>query len=280
MILSLFLPLLAQVGPSVAPGAGGALPQAPIVIPRGNPAKPSATPLRRSQCLDLARNAPAAALVEAEGWLGEARGSAVGEAAGCKALALAGLERWSEAEATFLSARALVAPSALANRSELAAGAAVAAESQGEYARALEHFAVALNDARDAGATGLAGRITRDRANALVQLGRMDEAVASLAEARAALPEDALAWLISARLSRRLERLGEAQVQIETAARLAPRDAEVGLEAGLIAALQGRDAAARRSWQSVQQMAPGSEAAKAAQSWLDRLGPDPAPSGR
>ena len=82
MILSLFLPLLAQVGPSVAPGAGGALPQAPIVIPRGSPAKPSATPLRRSQCLDLARNAPAAALVEAEGWLGEARGSAMGEAAG------------------------------------------------------------------------------------------------------------------------------------------------------------------------------------------------------
>ena len=46
----------------------------------------------------------------------------------------------------------------------------------------------------------------------------MDEAVATLAEARAALPEDALAWLISARLSRRLERLGEAQAQIETVA--------------------------------------------------------------
>ncbi|MFN5778000.1 MAG: hypothetical protein ACK44O_00790, partial [Novosphingobium sp.] len=34
MILSILLPLLAQVGPSVGVGAGGSLPQAPLEIPR------------------------------------------------------------------------------------------------------------------------------------------------------------------------------------------------------------------------------------------------------
>ena len=40
------------------------------------------------------------------------------------------------------------------------------------------------------------------------------------------------------------------------------------------------DGAARRSWLSVLKTAPGSETARIAQSYLDQLGPDPAPSGR
>lgn len=280
MIFSILLPLLAQVGPSVGPGAGGALPQAPIVIPRKAAGAAPATPVRRSQCRTLASNAPSAALVEAEAWLEEAKGAALGEATACQAIAFAALERWTEAEAAFLSARDLTPASALTDRAELAAGAAIAAEGQGSAARALDHFTAALGDARALDAKPLIGRILRDRAASLVQLGRTDEARASLAEARTLLPQDALTWLISARLARRLEQLGEAQSQIEVAARLNPRDPDVGLEAGLIAALQGRDAAARRSWQSVILAAPGTEAARAAQSWLDRLGPDPAPSGR
>ena len=41
-------------------------------------------------------------------------------------------------------------------------------------------------------------------------------------------------------------------------------DAQIGLEAGVIAVLSGRDDAARRSWQSVLTAAPGSDAAKTA----------------
>ncbi|MFN5779660.1 MAG: hypothetical protein ACK44O_09350 [Novosphingobium sp.] len=48
----------------------------------------------------------------------------------------------------------------------------------------------------------------------------------------------------------------------------------------MIAVLAGNDGAARRSWLSVIKAAPGSETARTAQSYLDQLGPDPAPSGR
>ena len=94
-----------------------------------------------------------------------------------------------------------------------------------------------------------------------------------LTEARTALPDDPATWLISARLSRQQERLADAQQQIERAAMLAPRNPEVGLEAGVIAVLAGNDAAARRSWQSVVAMAPNTPVAATAQTYLDQLGP-------
>ena len=52
-------------------------------------------------------------------------------------------------------------------------------------------------------------------------------------------------------LMRRLDRLGLAQEAIEAAAKLTPTNPEVGLEAGVIAVLAGRDEAARASWQSI-----------------------------
>ena len=85
-------------------------------------------------------------------------------------------------------------------------------------------------------------------------------------------PDSALAWLLSATLSRRSDDLVTAQQQIERAASLDPTDPAIGLEAGLIAALSGRDEAARASWRSVLELAPGTAAAQAAQSYLDQLG--------
>ncbi len=105
-------------------------------------------------------------------------------------------------------------------------------------------------------------------------------AAAALAAARTADPANSQAWLLSATLSRRQGKLGEAQTQIERAALLMPVDPEIGLEAGVIAVLGGRDEAARRSWESVIRAAPGSGFAKTAQGYLDQLGPSTAPSGR
>ena len=110
-----------------------------------------------------------------------------------------------------------------------------------------------------------------DRARALVALGRLDEAAAALAEARAADPGDAQVWLLSATLSRRTGKLAEAQSQIETAANLLPVDTEIGLEAGRIAILAGQEEAARKSWQSVVEAAPESPAADTARSYLAQL---------
>jgi tetratricopeptide (TPR) repeat protein len=92
-----------------------------------------------------------------------------------------------------------------------------------------------------------------------------------LVAARSLDAQNALAWLLSATLARRLGKLGEAQGFIETAAALARDYPEVGLEAGVIAMLQGRGNAAEASWRSVVEVAPDSEAAATARSYLAQL---------
>jgi Flp pilus assembly protein TadD len=89
--------------------------------------------------------------------------------------------------------------------------------------------------------------------------------------ARAALPYNSQAWLLSATLARRLGALDDAQKFIEQAALLKPTDPEIGLEAGVIAVLSGRDDAARKSWDSVIEMAPESQFAETAGSYLTQL---------
>ena len=105
-------------------------------------------------------------------------------------------------------------------------------------------------------------------------LHREAEAATELADARVSAPGSSLGWLLSATLSRRMGHLAEAQAQIETAAKLAPTDPEIGLEAGVIAALAGQDAAARKSWQSVIAAAPDTDAATHARAYLAQLGPE------
>ena len=121
----------------------------------------------------------------------------------------------------------------------------------------------------------LLGEVQIDRARALVALKREAEAGEALVEARTSAAANPLAWLLSATLSRRQGKLAQAQAQIATAAELAPHDAEVGLEAGVIAMLTGNEAAARKSWQSAIAAAPASEAAATAKGYLAQLGEAP-----
>nr|WP_247718018.1 tetratricopeptide repeat protein [Qipengyuania proteolytica] len=146
-----------------------------------------------------------------------------------------------------------------------------AALADGKPATADPLFAQAITHAVAAGDPALAAGLHMDRARALVAAERPDDAVAALASARELAPEDARVWLLSATLSRRLERLGEAQQQIERAAELDPRSAPIGLEAGVIAALSGRDADARRSFESVLVVAPDSDDANRARAYLEQL---------
>ena len=98
----------------------------------------------------------------------------------------------------------------------------------------------------------LIGAIEQDRATALVALSRPAEASHSAGEGRAA-PRPTIRTPGCSRprchgvrtISPQLE------AQIEKAATLAPDDPAVGLEAGVIAALGGRDDAARKSFESV-----------------------------
>ena len=273
----LILPLFLQAG-NAPP-----LPQAPLEIHRrksaaGTPTRPTiqlAGPLE--QCLALARTDPGAAEDLARTWLAKAKLSARAEPGRCLGVALSGQGQWGDAEAAFLSARDDTAANERANRARLGGMAGSAALADGAPDRALTALDAAHGDALGAGDPHLAAQLSIDRARALVLLKREGDAVAALTEARSGAAEDPQAWLLSATLSRRQNRLAEAQQQIEQAALLAPLDPEIGLEAGVIAALGGRDDAARRSFESVLKAAPDSEAAKRAQQYLDQLGPAAAP---
>ena len=287
--LALLLPLLAQVGVTgSAPGNGPALPQAPISIPRRKAADKvtapqtavrtaAATTAQSAQlqsCLKLAMENPSDAIEEAEGWLAAAKSlSDRGGAKQCKALALTRLESWSEAATLFLAAREDTPANEPGERARLGALAGNALLVTGDTVAGLGALDHAHGDAHAASDGKLNGVIQIDRARALVALGQTEEASAALEEARYELPDNHQAWLLSATLSRRQGKLVQAQRQIERAAELMPVDPEIGLEAGVIAVLSGRDQSARLSWQSVIKAAPGSLAAKTAQGYLDQLGP-------
>ncbi|QYU69000.1 hypothetical protein J4558_02320 [Leptolyngbya sp. 15MV] len=286
-MLSLLPLLLLQVGPVPTTGAVDAVPEELHEQRRMNRARAAAIDASRpvavrtlDPCHEEIRIAPLDALDAAQDRLENSRGADRATAAECMGLALAALERWGEAESALVEARDAVPASEGARRAQLGAAAAIAAEAAGDFARALPLFEAARAEARAAGDVAVAGRIARDMAHSLNRLGQGQRAMESLAEARAALPDDPAVWLISARLSRQQERLGEAQGQIERAAMLAPRNPEVGLEAGVIAVLGGNEAAARRSWESVVAMAPGSPVAATAQDYLGQLGPQPGPAAR
>ena len=277
MSLAILLPLLAQVGP------GGALPQAPVVIhaPKRAAAAPVTEPSRLQHCLDLAMQRPADGIDMAENWLAAATTmSERAQAKQCKAMGLTRIDGWAEAATLFLSARDDTPANEPGERARLGALGGNALLVSGDVTGALVALDLAHPEAHKAGDHKLNGVIQIDRARALVALGRTDEAAAALEEARAELPDNPQAWLLSATLSRRQGKLVDAQRQIERAADLLPIDPEIGLEAGVIAVLSGRDAAARLSWLSVIKAAPGSAAAKTAQGYLDQLGPSAASPGR
>ena len=277
MPFAILLPLLAQVGP------GGALPQAPVAIhaPKRAAAAAVTEPSRLQHCLDLAMQRPADGIDMAENWLAVATTmTEKAQAKQCKALGLTRIDGWAEAATLFLSARDDTPANEPGERARLGALGGNALLVSGDVTGALAALDLAHPEAHKAADHKLNGVIQIDRARALVALGRSDEAAAALEEARAELPDNPQAWLLSATLSRRQGKLVDAQRQIERAADLLPIDPEIGLEAGVIAVLSGRDAAARLSWLSVIKAAPSSAAAKTAQGYLDQLGPSAASPGR
>ena len=282
-LLTILLPLLAQAGViGAAPGNGPALPQAPIALPQrkasalapvGRAPSPSGS---LQSCLRAAQDTPDDAIDLADAWLLAAKTMTMTERSGasqCKALALSTQENWAEAAVQFAAARDQTPASEPGERARLGALAGNALVAAGAMAPGLTALNQAERDAQAAGDTKQRGELQIGRARALVTLGRLAEAGAALSAARTQAPGDYQAWLLSATLSRRQNRLADAQQQIERAAALMPVDPVVGVEAGVIAVLSGRDAAARRSWQSVIAVAPASPAATTAQGYLDQLGP-------
>ena len=300
-----------QVGPNPRPFEPSALP-----IPRRKhatevpPPMPGATPsatqtgiaaapqlaaapklTRYTLCLaqgdkDLVTGIASARMWLAESKAGAAAHTAHGAAAQCLGQLLLQQGDSPGAEAAFAESAEQVPAADVSAAAALQAMAGKAALAGGRAEAALVWFDKALSAAPAKAPTAddnaARGAVQIDRSRALVALDRLPEASSALEDAHRLTPNDPEGWLLSATLARRGKDLERAQRDIEVAAGLAPRGdplaPQIGLEAGVIAVLGGRDEAARKSWESVLALGPESGEAKAARGYLDQLGPAPAPS--
>lgn len=276
--MSLLLAMLLQVGPNPL---GGQMAGDDLV--RDRPARSdavegelNATSAWFETCLDQLGEDPARAHATAQIRRADARGTDRVLANHCLGLAASDLGLWDDARAAFAAAREETPEDEVRTRARYAALAGNAALVAGDAAGALDLLALAENEARSAGSAPLEAIAATDRARALVMLKRGDEALRALEIATTTAPDRAEGWLLKATLLRRLDRLPEAQTAIERAAALTPGAAgigpEIGLEAGVIAVLAGRDEPARQSWQSVIELAPEHPAATTAKGYLAQLG--------
>jgi len=226
---------------------------------------------RLEVCLDHSRDDPATGITEANTWLAESSGPVQSYPQQCLGYAYTLLLRWDAAERAFLAARDLEPETSHFRRAQLAAMAANAALAEQRADAALISLALAANDAAAADDSGLRALVETDRARALVLQGNEREAEAVLAASRTLDAQAPLTWLLSATLARRLGKLDEAQGFIEIAAALAPEYPETALEAGVIAMLQGREDAAKASWESAVELDDGGLTADIARGYLAQL---------
>ncbi len=225
------------------------------------------------ECLGILQDDPARAHTLAQLKRNETIGAQRVLANHCLGLAATELLLWDDAIEAFGAARDETPEDELRARARFGTMAGNAALAGGYPGRAETILLRAKTDAEQAASATLKAIAASDLARVLVALDRPDEALAELETATTLTPDNAESWLLKATLLRRLERLDEAQAAIERAGELAPSEQQIGLEAGVIAVLSGREDAARQSWQSVIEIEPDSVAAQTAQGYLDQIGP-------
>lgn len=226
---------------------------------------------RAEECLMLAASDPVTAISTASQWLGEGATAGVTHAQECLGHSYVRLLRWDAAEDAFLAARDAAVPGNHDRRARLSAMAGNAALADMRNVDALADLRAAQAEAGQVSDPQLSASIESDLARALVALKRPGEAASALERARGLDPQNSEVWLLSATLARRQGDLAAASRLINNATSLSPQDPAVGLEAGVIAVLGGDEAAARRSWGAVMQIAPGSNEAQTAQSYIAQL---------
>lgn len=218
-------------------------------------------------CLDAALESPDKGVAFAQQWRLE---GGTFYARHCMGFAYARSERWAPAMVAFEQAADEAERNGdMAQSARLWAQAGNAALAAGDAAKARTSFDAALARGLPDGIEK--GEIHLDRARALEALGDGKEARESLDVALGQVPQDPLAWLLSATLARRSGELKLAQTHIARAVQLSPDDASVALEEGNIAVLTDHDDVARSAWQRAAKLAPQSPAGKAAADNLTRL---------
>jgi tetratricopeptide (TPR) repeat protein len=253
-------------------------------------AAPAAAPklTRYTLCLAAGEKDLVAGIASARAWLAESKAGATpntahGAAAQCLGQLLLQQGDSAGAEAAFAESAEQVPAADFSAAAALQAMAGNAALSGRRAETALMWFDKALSvapaKAPTADDNAARGSVQIDRSRALVALDRLPEASSALEDAHRLAPNDPEGWLLSATLARRGKDLERAQRDIEIAASLDPHGSalapQIGLEAGVIAVLGGREGAARKSWESVLALGPESAEAKTARGYLDQLGPAP-----
>lgn len=230
---------------------------AQATAPVGPPAPPPSQ--RYEKCLDLATNNPGLAEAEAGQWQLAGGGFLAGQ---CLGMAYANEQRWPAA-ATAFDAAARAAEKAGDGRAvNYWAQAGNAWLAAGDAAKARSALDAALAGGSLSGLP--LGEAHLDRARAMVAGGDLDGARDDLDRALAEVPEDPLAWLLSATLARRQSQIVRAQHDIAEALRRGSDDPAVQLEAGNIAAFAKDEAGARAAWQQAVNLRPDSTPGKAA----------------
>ncbi|WP_176592232.1 tetratricopeptide repeat protein [Sphingobium sp. EM0848] len=244
-----------------------AAPAAPAQTSDGRIPVPAKYAEKFQACLDLAIESTEKGVAFAQQWRIDG-GSFY--ARNCMGFAYARAERWAPAIVSFeQGADEAERGGEMVQSGRLWAQAGNAALASGDATKARDDFDAALARGLPDGVEK--GEVHLDRARALVALNDIKGARESLDTALEQVPQDPLAWLLSATLARRGGELKLAQVHIARAVQLSPDDASVALEEGNIAVLTGQEDVARSAWQRAVKLAADSPAGKAAADNLSRL---------
>ena len=247
-----------------------------LAAPAAAPARiaPGSPEARFISCANDVKTNPKTALDSAQAWIEKGGGTSARQ---CFALALAGLERWSDAGAAFDEAAAEAERTRDSRQGELRAAAGNAWLAAGEPAKARAAFDAAITAGLPSPAAE--GEARLDRARAEVAVEDLAAARADIDKAIELLPQEGTGWYLSAALAVKERNLTRAHLDIARAVTLSPNDAGFLLEAGNIAGLSGEVDAAKRLFDRAAHADPDSDAGKAAAAALAANGGlDPAPA--
>jgi tetratricopeptide (TPR) repeat protein len=222
---------------------------------------------RFDACLHLSDVNPAAAEKVAADWARTGGGVA---AAQCLGIARSALGDWKGATDAFTTAASLADQIHVSSAPNLWVSAGDAALAGGDAATARKALstAIAAPDLPDQ----MKGEAYLDRARADVAAEDLGAARGDLDVALKLVPDDPVAWLLSATLARRMNDQARAATDIKGAETRAPNAPEVFFEAGNIAAAGGDMADARTQWSHAIAVAPDSDIAQQAQAELATTG--------
>ena len=227
---------------------------------------PTLDEVQFAECLTLAGKDPVSAISSASRWAQEKGGYL---ARACHGFALATDFKFDLAVPILTEAATLAAAKGDPRAARFWAQAGNAAIAAGQADVAVDALSKALASNTLDNNERADGEV--DRARAFVALGKNADGEAALATARQLAPENGAAWLLSATLARRLNKLPDALAFIQTAAAVLPSDPAVALEAGNIAIAAGDDNMARTQWEQAIKIAPNSRQATTARAQLAAL---------